>query len=54
MCPCDTLGYTGAGGDLQELVDFAGCVCARNEPCAAPSQNTPAVEAGASWAEPRC
>lgn len=52
-CPCDTLGvHGGAGGALQELGGFAGGVCARNEPFAAPSQNTPRVEAGASWAEP--
>lgn len=41
----------GTGGHQQELGDL---VCARNEPFAAQSQNTEAVEAGASWAEPRC
>lgn len=52
----DGAGYVpvtpwGTGGHQQELGDL---VCARNEPFAAQSQNTAAVEAGASWAEPRC
>lgn len=36
----------GAGGDPQEPGDFAGRVCARNEPFAAPSQNTPQWKPG--------